>query len=443
MTRPLNPLKLAVLSLLTLASSAQAQTKGTFLVQDGAFPWYDRVGTWALAGVPDTLKGNSPLPQQNCSERTLETEGDPASITLAVSEKDAEKFKAQFTSAKATGETLAVVNPGGTRLPYLAFTLPHPPARISGGYQAGFILLKSGAEAAAAPGATVAAAGATTGADANGTAAQNGAKATGADSAKTNPPNVGPGVVPPATVPPAAPAVPTAQVPLPAHDKLHIYLLMGQSNMVGRDTTTLADQVDDPHILALSDSGSWVVAREPMSARGSGMGPGTSFAREMLKASPGITIGLVPCAVGGTPLSRWVKGADLYENAVKRAKMTALSGEICGVLWHQGESDTTSKANAESCESRLTQMFKDLREDLNQPILPIAVGQLGELLERPKYPFLDNVTTALGNVVKSLPNVGLAESSGLGDKGDRLHFSAISQNEFGVRYARAMQKLEE
>ena len=45
---------------------------------------------------------------------------------------------------------------------------------------------------------------------------------------------------------------------------LDIYLLMGQSNMVGRDTSTLAGQVDDPRILAFTAENEWVVAREPI-----------------------------------------------------------------------------------------------------------------------------------------------------------------------------------
>src|SRR5439155_9170141 len=141
-------------------------------------------------------------------------------------------------------------------------------------------------------------------------------------------------------------------------------------------------QLDNPLVLALNTDGKWIVARDPIHPKEGriepGMGPGIPFAIEMLKADPKVTIGLVPCAVGGTPLRRWVKGADLYEKAVSRAKLAAQAGVIKGVLWHQGESDTGNQKNAESYESRLTQMFKDLRQDLGLPDLPIVVGQLGD-----------------------------------------------------------------
>ena len=103
---------------------------------------------------------------------------------------------------------------------------------------------------------------------------------------------------------------------------------MGQSNMVGRDTSTLAGQVDDPRILAFTAENEWVVAREPITPQvgniAVGMGPGISFAGAMRKADAGRAVGLVGCAVGGTPLRRWVKGGDLYEAAVARAKRAAI-----------------------------------------------------------------------------------------------------------------------
>jgi hypothetical protein len=229
----------------------------------------------------------------------------------------------------------------------------------------------------------------------------------------------------------------------PARKIFHIYLLMGQSNMVGRDTRSLASQVDDPRILSLNSDNKWVVAREPIHTDARippGQGPGIPFAQEVLKADPSVTIGLVPCAVGGTPLSRWVKGGDLYEACVTRAKLAAQAGSIEGVLWHQGESDTTSQENADTYETRLVQMFKDLRDDLDRTGLPIVVGQLGPFLEPAKYPYLDTVRAAIKHMPADLPHVGYADSAGLEDRGDKLHFSADSQKVFGARYAKAMQE---
>lgn len=246
------------------------------------------------------------------------------------------------------------------------------------------------------------------------------------------------------------PATSTTPTPPAQKENFHIYLLMGQSNMVGRDTSGLASQVDHPRVLALNADGLWAVARDPIHPQvgriACGSGPGIPFAQEMLKsADPKVTIGLVPCAVGGTPLRRWTKGkgGDLYENAVSRAKIAAEVGVIKGVLWHQGESDTEKQQNAESYEARLTQMFKDFRADVNQPELPIVVGQLGEFLaiSPTKYPYEKTVRAAIQHLPVVVPHVGYADAAGLADKGDNLHFNVDAQKEMGARFAKAMQEL--
>ncbi len=241
----------------------------------------------------------------------------------------------------------------------------------------------------------------------------------------------------------------TAQVQPPARESFDIYLLMGQSNMVGRDTEGMASQVDNPRVLAFNPEGQWLVARDPLHAKVGriecGVGPGLSFAQEMLNtAPPNKTIGLVPCAVGGTPLKRWVKGGDLYEQAVAKAKLAAKNGIIRGVLWHQGETDTEDQKNAETYEARLTAMLADLRADLGAPELPVIVGQLGEFLalQAEKHPHLETVRSAIQHMPAASPHTGYADSAGLADKGDKLHFSAAAQREFGARFAKAMQALQ-
>jgi len=224
---------------------------------------------------------------------------------------------------------------------------------------------------------------------------------------------------------------------------------MGQSNMAGRgDLHGSALSADNPRLLTLNPDEQWVAAQDPLHQKDGrtepGVGPGISFALEMLKADPKITIGLVPCAVGGSPLKRRVKGGDLYERAVTRARLAAQAGVIKGVLWHQGETDSANEKFAETYESRLTNMFKDLRTDLGLPDVPIVVGQLGEFLaESPnKYPYLETVRTAILHVPSVLPKVGYADSAGLAHKGDKLHFDAEAAKELGVRFAKAMQDVQ-
>jgi hypothetical protein len=247
-----------------------------------------------------------------------------------------------------------------------------------------------------------------------------------------------------APAPPATAPAPRIVTDLPPKTSFHIYLLMGQSNMAGRGVVPA--ETDNPHVLALNPDNHWVIARDPLHQKigrvEPGVGPGLPFALEMLKADPKITIGLVPCAVGGTALSRWVKDADLYKNALERAKTAAAAGTLKGILWHQGESDSDAQKNAESYENRLTQMLSDFRTDLGQPNLPIVVGQLGEFLPADKHPYVDTVRAALKRLPADLPHVGYADSHDLHDKGDQLHFDTDAQKEFGARFAKAMLDLQ-
>lgn len=77
-----------------------------------------------------------------------------------------------------------------------------------------------------------------------------------------------------------------------------------------------------------------------------GIGPGLVFARQLAKqdsnAAAGSidrSIGLVPCAVGGTALSEWMPSQRLYLRMVQRthaALVAAPEATLAGVLWYAG-----------------------------------------------------------------------------------------------------------
>lgn len=240
-----------------------------------------------------------------------------------------------------------------------------------------------------------------------------------------------------------------AAKPPATRSDFHIYLLMGQSNMVGRDTEHVPAPLNNPRILSLDPKEQWVIAKDPLhpakNKRKSGVGPGMSFAVEMLKSKPRVTIGLIPCAAEGSQLSDWVKGGKCYEAAVKRAKSAAGSGVIKGVLWHHGEKDAKVKDFAITYKDRLVTMITDLRADLGQPELPFVIGQLGEFVTKDRNPFVDELRKSINRVPSAIKNVDVISSSGLEpvkSTSDKLYFDAESQEKLGKRYAAAMRKLE-
>jgi predicted neuraminidase len=235
---------------------------------------------------------------------------------------------------------------------------------------------------------------------------------------------------------------------LPPKERFHLYLLIGQSNMAGRGALDPAYPVSQSRLLKFSPRNVWAPGTDPLhfdKPAVAGVGLGTSFARAMADTDKSITVGVIPCAVGGTPLERWVKGGDLYEQAVKRTRLAMKDGVLKGILWHQGEADSGTEKNARSYADRLAKMIADLRADLGAGEVPFVAGKLGEFLKREsasgKPSLWPVVNEQIASLPQRVPRTAVVESSGLQHKGDGVHFDTPSLREFGKRYAAAMTRL--
>ena len=225
---------------------------------------------------------------------------------------------------------------------------------------------------------------------------------------------------------------------------MDIFLLMGQSNMAGRGLLEDVEPIRDARIRVFQ-GGDWSIAEEPLhhDRPTAGIGLAMSFARAVLEANPDVEIGLVPRAVGSTPLERWMPGADLYEGALAAAREAAGAGTIKAVLWHQGEHDSKAEADASSYARRFTAMATTLREQLGTPALPVIVGELGAYLAaRPDFPHYRIVNAELRKIPDTLPHSAFVNAEGLNDKGDDLHYDARSLRIFGERYAAVYRRLQ-
>jgi hypothetical protein len=230
---------------------------------------------------------------------------------------------------------------------------------------------------------------------------------------------------------------------LPAKNDFSIFLLMGQSNMVGRGELTRLPR--NERVLAFNQAGQWQPAVDPLheTSLRDRVGPGVSFARGLLHTlDQQVSVGLVPCAVGGTPLSRWEKGGDLYEASVERARAAMQDGRLAGVLWLQGEADSLSDNTADSYAERLDAMIAHLRNDLQHPQLPFVAAQLcEEFSQRESVPAADKVMTALQHLPERVLHTAVVDTAGLPSIGDHTHFTTDGQREMGRRFAVAMAQL--
>lgn len=255
-----------------------------------------------------------------------------------------------------------------------------------------------------------------------------------------------------ATVAPASPAAATQPAAQPATPpdaaRFDLYLLVGQSNMAGRGPLTGADRAPDPRILVFGPGDAWQLQGEPVhfdKPKAAGVGLGFTFAKLMAAQKPGVTIGLIPCAVGGTPQSRWMPDGDLYKEAVRRARLAQPSGKLRGILWHQGESECGSETKARAYAANLAKIVAGFRRDLDAPDVPFVAGELGEFLytrTANKSPWARVVNEQIDSLPTLVAAAASVPSHGLAHKGDELHFGADAQREFGKRYAAAMIRLQ-
>lgn len=243
---------------------------------------------------------------------------------------------------------------------------------------------------------------------------------------------------------------------LPAEkENIHIFLLMGQSNMAGgmkKEHLLPEDKKPVPHVIYIPTSAkrfSWKPAAHPLHVhhnRPRSFGLGLPFPKEYLKNHPGVTVGLIPVAKGGARIDILKKGSNIYEDAMNKSKFAAETGTIKGVLWHQGESDCREERR-QTYEGKLHQLIADIRRDLQIEDLPFIVGNLPEFRVIGKEPEtivgIKKIMGILRRVPEQVKNTGFVETTGLTacDAPKYSHFDRESYVTLGQRYAEAYEQV--
>jgi len=235
-----------------------------------------------------------------------------------------------------------------------------------------------------------------------------------------------------------------APVP-PTKEAFHLFLLVGQSNMAGRGKVDPQDRLPTPGVLMLDKARAWVPAVDPMHFDKpiAGVGLGRAFAARIAETHPGVTIGLIPAAAGGSPIDTWQPGgyhdqtkSHPWDDAIARARVALQAGTLKAILWHQGESDATP-ALAPAYETKLHALIARFRTTLDAPDVPFIVGQLGQF----EGVAWDDARRTVDAAHRALPGkvrrTAFVSSDGLVHGGDKVHFDTASLRELGRRYADA------
>jgi hypothetical protein len=219
---------------------------------------------------------------------------------------------------------------------------------------------------------------------------------------------------------------------------INSFLMAGQSNMAGRGYLSDVQQIYDEKIKVLVN-GRWQTMTEPINfdRPTSGIGPAASFAGAWRLKNDQEEIGLIPCADGGTSLDDWAVGGALFESAVLQAKLALKTSKLTGILWHQGENDSFGGLSA-LYHDKLSIIVDAFRSQLDAADIPFIAGGLGDFLSGGRYgkyfTEYNEVNYALQKFAETKPNCYFVTANGLTANGDGLHFDAVSQRRFGIRY---------
>ncbi|MFT5687979.1 MAG: hypothetical protein ACI8PQ_000811 [Planctomycetota bacterium] len=256
-------------------------------------------------------------------------------------------------------------------------------------------------------------------------------------------------------------AVQASQSPTEAKE-LHVFLLMGQSNMAGYGQTEPGDEQAVADVFVLGgecDKRSakpltpieWRPASHPLHSVLSTdrFGLGLPFAEAYLQSHPGVQVGLVPCAWGGANIDGIGPGSPTWENAVARAREAMSSGTIMGILWHQGESDTIDSDRAAAYAGKLDALVVAAREELRDAELPFIVGNLAPFYgtgpdhnapERVRQ--IEQVRHALRTLPRRMEHTAFVSAVGTSSPDHHMvHFDRASYISLGQQYALAYDML--
>ena len=214
--------------------------------------------------------------------------------------------------------------------------------------------------------------------------------------------------------------------PFPAGSKPELWLVAGQSNMVGGPAEGAKfHRAPDPRLWIFALDQRWTPAKAPIHhmfeavqpihrtirceqhkitlERYDEMGleiravytkggscPGYAFGRRLAEALDR-PVGLIACAECGTSIGQWNpalkdKGNEsLYGAMLEQARLAG--GPVRGLLWYQGESDCGGGVpHATAYQGKLLNLVDHLRRDTGNPKLAVIIVQIGRRVwANPKY----------------------------------------------------------
>ena len=224
-----------------------------------------------------------------------------------------------------------------------------------------------------------------------------------------------------------------------------VYLIAGQSNAAGMGQGALFEPME-LGIQLLRDLSHWDVASAPFSDFDYSKQSMFLHFAKILKSETGRPIGLVPAAMGGAPLSRFLtsENGDLYKKMM--AALSAHSITPKAVLWYQGCSDAGEGCGIDAYIERFSELVKNIRADVKNPDLPFYTFQLNrQIISRENESLdthYDQIREAQRRAAEKIPYVSVLPAVDGFAMSDFIHGSKMANLAFGERLARTVLSRE-
>jgi len=204
----------------------------------------------------------------------------------------------------------------------------------------------------------------------------------------------------------------------PSPQKMHLFILSGQSNMAKLD-------------------------------------PAISFTPTVTKALAEDQVIVVKDAEGGQPIRRWYKNwkpasgenrkpvGDLYDQLMQKVNAT-LDGkkpDTITFLWMQGERDAREK-NGAVYGASLKGLLDQLAQDLQREDISVVIGRLSDHgVDNPNIPDWNVIREAQVSLAEANPRREWVDTDDLNGPDDNLHLTKDGYRILGERFAKAALQL--
>ena len=220
-------------------------------------------------------------------------------------------------------------------------------------------------------------------------------------------------------------------------ERLRVFVLAGQSNMMGRGTTSRLPKhlKKPPKNVAFYTQG-----RKRELTNYQYFGPEVQFAHSVSEAFPNDKIIIIKAVATGSSISQWQPAQPLYEGLLRQISFVIDPAKISidAIVWMQGETDARNAVAAKQYAKNLNTFIRSLRRDLHAENSLFLVGRITQ--KNNNFPMVDEIRKAQDQADDINPNTTVIATDNLSKLQDSVHFDNNGLIELGRRFANVFVK---